>query len=146
MTIPAPLQVAVRKIQDTNLICPTMVSQAAALSALEVGESYCAEKTRDLPAVRELAVRELATISDLCSAPRSEGAFYFFLKIRSTLEPLKLVERLVKEHGVAAIPGTAFGVERGCSLRVAFGALGKSTAAEGIGRLARGLRALAGRT
>ncbi len=145
MVIPADLQVAVRKIQDTNLICPTMVSQAAALAALKVGEGYCASKNKDLPAVREIAVRALAEVSDLCTAPKSEGAFYFFLRIRSELDPLKLVERLVREHGVAAIPGTAFGIEKGCSLRVAFGALEKATAAEGIGRLVKGLKAVVGK-
>jgi len=48
----------------------------------------------------------------------------------------------VKEFKVAAIPGTAFGIAEGCSLRVAFGALETKTAAEGIGRLVRGLRAI----
>jgi aspartate/methionine/tyrosine aminotransferase len=144
MVIPASLQVAVRKIQDTNLICPTMVAQEAAVAALKVGEPYCASKTRDLAAVRGIAERALGSIADLCSAPRSEGAFYFFVRVNSDLDALKLVERLVREHGVAAIPGTAFGVERGCSLRVAFGALERSTAEEGIGRLVKGLKALAG--
>jgi len=41
------------------------------------------------------------------------------------------------------IPGSAFGLDRGCHLRVAYGALQPDTAAEGIGRLVRGLRALA---
>jgi len=44
---------------------------------------------------------------------------------------------------VAVIPGTAFGIASGCYLRVAYGALQKQTAAEGIGRLVRGLKALA---
>jgi len=37
---------------------------------------------------------------------------------------------------------TAFGIEKVCSLRVAFGALETATAAEGIGRLVRGLKAI----
>src|SRR5436190_746271 len=41
MVIPASLEEAVRKIQDTNLICPTMIAQAAALGALKAGASYC---------------------------------------------------------------------------------------------------------
>jgi len=58
---------------------------------------------------------------------------------------LALVERLVKEYKVAAIPGTAFGISRGCSLRVAFGALETATAAEGIGRLVKGLKVIVGK-
>jgi len=72
----------------------------------------------------------------------ADGAFYYFLRIDAALSPLALVERLVHEHKVAAIPGTAFGIAQGCSLRVAFGALETATAAEGIGRLVRGLGAI----
>jgi aspartate/methionine/tyrosine aminotransferase len=42
------------------------------------------------------------------------------------------------------IPGNAFGCERGCHLRLAYGALQAGTAVEGIGRLVRGLRTLVG--
>jgi aspartate/methionine/tyrosine aminotransferase len=142
MVIPEHLAIAVRKIQDTNLICPPMVSQAAALGALEAGTGYCREKTRGLSEVRETARRAFGEITSICAAPMTDGAFYIFLRISSPMEPLALVERLVREHRVAAIPGTAFGVAGGCTLRVAFGALEKETAAEGIGRLVRGLKAI----
>jgi len=140
MVIPAPLEDAVRKIQDTNLICPTMIAQTAALGALQAGASYCRGKLRDLAEVREVARKAFAEISSFCAAPLTDGAFYFFLRLSTDLAPLALVERLVKEHRVAAIPGTAFGIDSVCSLRVAFGALEKGTAAEGIGRLVRGLQ------
>jgi len=142
MVIPEHLEVAVRKIQDTNLICPPMISQAAALGALEAGAGYCREKTRGLPEVRETAKREFASIADFCVAPLTDGAFYIFLRIASPLAPLALVERLVRDFKVAAIPGTAFGIGEGCTLRVAFGALEKETASEGIGRLVRGLKTI----
>ncbi len=139
MVIPAHLEEAVRKIQDTNLISPTMIAQAAALGALKAGASYCRGKLRDMAEVREVARKAFAEIAPFCAAPLTDGAFYFFLRLDTALAPLALVERLVKEHQVAAIPGTAFGISSGCSLRVAFGALAKETAAQGIGRLVRGL-------
>jgi aspartate/methionine/tyrosine aminotransferase len=140
MVIPEHLEEAVRKIQDTNLICPTMIAQAAALGALKAGASYCRGKLRGMAEVREVARKAFAEIASFCAAPLTDGAFYFFLRLSTPLAPLALVERLVKEHRVAAIPGTAFGISQGCSLRVAFGALEKETAAEGIGRLVRGLQ------
>lgn len=142
MVIPASLEEAVRKIQDTNLICPTMIAQVAAGGALKAGRSYCAGKLGGLAEVREIARSSFREISSFCAAPVTDGAFYFFLRIESSLDPLRLVERLIREHQVAAIPGTAFGIQKGCSLRVAFGALEKATAAEGIGRLVRGLKAI----
>ena len=57
-------------------------------------------------------------------------------------DPLALAERLIREHKVAVIPGTAFGMTDGCYFRVAYGALQKATVAEGIGRLLTGLRTL----
>ena len=41
--------------------------------------------------------------------------------------------RLIREHRVAVMPGTAFGAAEGCHLRVSYGALDERTAAEGIG-------------
>jgi aspartate/methionine/tyrosine aminotransferase len=142
MTIPVSLEEAVRKIQDTILICPTLIAQAAALGALKSGASYCKSKVRGMAEVREVARKAFAEIAPFCAAPVTDGAFYFFLRIDTPMAPLALVERLVKEFKVAAIPGTAFGIDQGCSLRVAFGALEKDTAAEGIGRLVRGLKAI----
>jgi aspartate/methionine/tyrosine aminotransferase len=51
-----------------------------------------------------------------------------------------LVEQLIREHRVAVMPGTTFGMDDGCYLRVAYGALQKETVAEGIERLVQGLQ------
>jgi aspartate/methionine/tyrosine aminotransferase len=59
---------------------------------------------------------------------------------------MELVERLIREFGVAVIPGTAFGMKDGVYLRVAYGALQKETVAEGVGRLVRGIKAILNRT
>ncbi|HMV50947.1 MAG TPA: pyridoxal phosphate-dependent aminotransferase [Blastocatellia bacterium] len=146
MVIPEHLFEAVNKIQDTILICPPVVSQFAAAGAMAVGAEYCRERVRQLAGVRELVLHELQQLRDCCVISESEGAFYFFLKLDTRMEPLALVERLVKEHRVAAIPGTAFGlpVETGCYLRVAYGALQRETVAEGVGRLVGGIKTILG--
>jgi aspartate/methionine/tyrosine aminotransferase len=142
MVAPDHLMTAIKKIQDTILICPPVVSQYAAAGALEVGAGYCREKLGPLAEVRELVLNELDRIKHLCLAPPADGAFYFLLKLDTALGPMQVIERLVREHGVAAIPGTAFGMEEGCYLRVAYGALQKETVAEGVGRLVRGIKAI----
>ena len=53
-----------------------------------------------------------------------------------------MATRLIREHGVAVIPGNAFGLTHGCYLRVAYGALPKAATMEGLDRLDRGLRTL----
>jgi aspartate/methionine/tyrosine aminotransferase len=142
MVIPAHLFEAVNKVQDTILICPPVVSQFAAVGAMQVGRAYCADYLRQLAEVRELVISELAQLAEHCVTPPADGAFYFYLKLKTELPPLALVERLIKEFGVAAIPGTAFGSDDGCYLRLAYGALQAATVKEGIGRFVDGIKAI----
>ncbi|MDQ3651892.1 MAG: pyridoxal phosphate-dependent aminotransferase [Acidobacteriota bacterium] len=142
MVIPDQLFTSVCKIQDTILICPPVVSQFAALGALEAGAEYCRDKLRPLTEVREIILHELHGIKSFCTVPPADGAFYFLLRIDTSVEPLALVEQLIREHGVAVMPGTAFGLEDGCYLRVAYGALRPETAIEGMTRLVVGLKTI----
>jgi aspartate/methionine/tyrosine aminotransferase len=143
MVVPSHLFDAVNKIQDTILICPPVVSQRVALAALLGGSGYCRDKVAALDDVRALVLRELSAVEDICTVPAPRGAFYVLIRVHVPLDPLALVERLVQEHRVAAVPGTAFGLKDGCYLRVSYGALDKDTVAEGMSRLVRGLRAIA---
>lgn len=143
MVYPEHLDAAMMKSQDTILICPTVASQLAAIAALETGRAYCEPHVRALAEVREIVLAELASLAPLAHVPAADGAFYCLLRVATTLDPLVLVERLIREHQVAVIPGTAFGMTDGCYLRVAYGALQKETVAEGLGRLVRGLRTIA---
>jgi aspartate/methionine/tyrosine aminotransferase len=144
MVIPDALAVAVRKAQDTILICPPVVSQEAAVGALAVGPDYCRAQIARVAEVRHLVLAELEAVRAFCEIPPALGAFYLLLRVDSRLDSMELVERLVREHGVAVIPGTTFGIEQGCYLRVAYGALDRDTIAEGVGRLVRGLRTIVG--
>jgi aspartate/methionine/tyrosine aminotransferase len=144
MVIPEHLFDAINKIQDTVLICPPVISQFAAVGAMRVGRAYCLEKLEQLTEVRELVMSQLDRIKHCCLVPPADGAFYFLIKLDTAMRPLALVERLVREHGVAAIPGDAFGMDDGCYLRVAYGALQKETVAEGIGRLVKGIKTIMG--
>jgi aspartate/methionine/tyrosine aminotransferase len=144
MVVPERLFVDVNKIQDTILICPPLVSQAAALGALEAGRAYCEPHVARLAQIRTLVLERLAALEDLVEAPTPDGAFYCLLRLATTLPDMVVVERLVREHRVAVIPGSAFGAADGCYLRISYGALEESTVAEGMDRLARGLRAVVG--
>jgi aspartate/methionine/tyrosine aminotransferase len=142
MVIPAQLGDAVAKIQDTILICPPVVSQYAALGALEAGAEYVRARVRSIEETRALVLRELTALEPLCTVAPADGALYFLLRVDTELPSMRVVERLIEEHRVAAIPGDTFGLE-GCWLRVSFGALDAGTVAEGTGRLVEGLRAIA---
>jgi aspartate/methionine/tyrosine aminotransferase len=142
MVIPTHLMGAVKKILDTVVICPPVVSQFAALGALEAGPSYAREQILSIAEVRRLALKEMEALGNRCVIPPANGAFYFLICVDTDLEPMQMVERLVVEHKVAVIPGSTFGIEKGCYLRVAYGALQKDTVVEGIGRLVGGICAI----
>ena len=141
---PEALASAMLKSQDTILICPTMAAQVGAEAALGVGRAYCEPHVRELASIRNIVLSELSALAPLASVPTADGAFYALLRVRTDMDPLALAERLIREHQVAVIPGTAFGMTDGCYVRVAYGALQKATVAEGLGRLVTGLRAILG--
>ena len=142
MVIPAHLRSAIVKIQDTILICPPVVSQYAAVGALDVGKAHCEPHLKDFASVRQLVLEALKQLGNRVHIPQTQGAFYFFIKINSPDDPMALARQLIEQFQIAVIPGNAFGMTDGCYLRVAYGALGKDTVAQGMGRLVAGLEAL----
>lgn len=140
MVIPQHLLTSVKKVQDTNLICPPVVSQYAALGALQAKPEYLKDNIQAITEVRELVIESLKGLEGICTIAPADGAFYFFLKVKSQIDDFELVKRLINEHKIAVLPGTTFGMNQGCYLRVAYGALQKETAKEGIERLVNGLR------
>jgi aspartate/methionine/tyrosine aminotransferase len=143
--IPDHLFDAVRKIQDTILICPPVISQYAAVGALEAGVAYCREQSKPLRAARTIVAEQLARPKKYCTVAPAGGAFYYFLKLHTDVPAMELTERLIREFRVAVIPGDTFGMAgAGCYLRVSYGSLDAATAADGVERLARGLRSILG--
>ncbi|NQT18981.1 MAG: aminotransferase class I/II-fold pyridoxal phosphate-dependent enzyme [Planctomycetes bacterium] len=100
------------------------------------------QKLAEIAGTRRLVYEGLEAITDFCRTPPAMGAFYLLLQLDLAIEPMELVRRLVCEHRVAAIPGSAFGVDDNCSLRIAFGAIRRDDVAEAMGRLVRGLRSI----
>jgi aspartate/methionine/tyrosine aminotransferase len=149
MLIPAHLFEAVRKIQDTVLICAPVVSQHAALGALDAGPEYCAKHRAAIGEVRAVVLEQLASLGDLAQIAPADGAFYTFIRVHlgARMTSMQLVETLIRDYGVAVIPGSTFGVDnaQGCVVRASYGSPQRQSVVEGIGRLVRGLRAIAGK-
>jgi aspartate/methionine/tyrosine aminotransferase len=143
MVVPVALNDAIHKIQDTILICPPAVSQHAALAALQVGRSHAHAHVAGLDRTRLQIYDELTKGDVPCEVPATEGAFYYLIRVHSALDPMTLTERLIKQHRVAAIPGSAFADAAPCSIRISYGALDSESVIEGLHRLIGGLRALA---
>lgn len=143
MVVPEGLWDAINKIQDTLLICPPSVSQHAALAALQVGRDYPRAHLERLDRMRHTVFDALSASDVPCDVAPVEGAFYYLLRIHSTLDSMTFVDRLIHEHRVAAIPGSAFADPSACSIRISYGALEPGAVEAGLERLVAGIRALA---
>lgn len=142
MSIPTHLVESIQKIQDTILICPPVVSQIAALGALAAGRAYCVGHLGAIASIRQSVLEAVNSLQDFCTVPKAEGAFYVLLNLNTQIPAMTLTERLIREHGVAVIPGTTFGMDQGCYLRMAYAALEQATVKEGCDRLITGLRSI----
>jgi aspartate/methionine/tyrosine aminotransferase len=137
--VPAALRESMNKILDTLQICAPVIAQFAAIGCLEAGAAYCRAKLEETVRVRKLVIEALGQLGDTVVVPEARGAFYFLIRPRTKRRPMEIVEELVARHRVAVVPGTAFGVENQCALRVSYGSLTTDTAREGLQRLTEGL-------
>lgn len=140
MAIPQQLEIAVKKIQDTNLICPPQICQIAALAALDAGREWCRMKIKPLIKVRAQVLDELKRLGSRCRMTEPTGAFYVLLQLESATEDIELVRTLIEDYRVAVLPGSTFGIGDQCTVRVAYGSLQPAKVAEGIHRLVQGLQ------
>lgn len=146
MVIPPHLLPATKKIQDTILICPPVISQYAAWGAMEAGNAFWAPKIQALSESRKMVLNELKSLDEYATIAPALGAFYFLVKLRQKADPMDVIKYLIEEHKVAAIPGTAFGLTDACYLRIAYAALPIEPLKEGIGRFESGIRAFSKRS
>lgn len=140
---PRHLQTALQKIQDTNLICAPVISQHAAIAALQAGQTFCQLHVAELARLRESVATYLDQHRDVLTRNEPYGAFYFLIEVQTTKSALTLCQQLIEQYKVAVIPGDTFGISGRCVFRIAYGALPQDELAEGLKRLVSGLRALA---
>jgi len=105
---PAPLIEAMMKVHQYSMLCAPSISQEGALAALRCGDDatkYMRDRYRER---RDLFVRRVNAAGIKCHSPR--GSFYAFPSVASTgLDEGDFARRLLLEHKVAVVPGTAFG-------------------------------------
>jgi aminotransferase len=105
---PATVIDAMMKIHQYSILCASIMSQDAAVEALERGEPAMLRMRREYELRRNYIVQALNDMGLECFMPR--GAFYVFPKITSTgLTSTEFSMRLLREKRVAVVPGTAFG-------------------------------------
>ena len=123
------------KVHDLLVTCAPVISQYAALGALEMGESDVKKFNQGYKKRRDLICSRLDKLSNVFSYVKPDGAYYVFPQI---LAPLSREERAgeglgVRENSwkfaldlldkiqVAVVPGIAFGPNGEGHVRMSFG-------------------------
>jgi aspartate aminotransferase len=133
---------AMRKVQGQSTSCPSSISQAAAVAALE-GPQDCLEEMRQAFELRYRYIHEALNAIEGVDCPECDGAFYAFPSFQGFIDRMdnlrddvELAGWLLTEAGVATVPGTAFGAPG--HLRLSF-ASSMEQLEEAIGRIRRAL-------
>jgi aminotransferase len=105
---PQPIIEAMMKIHQYAMLCAPIMSQNAAIEALENGQPAMIAMRNSYHQRRDFLVKRLNEIGLDCHIPG--GAFYVFPDIRcSGLTSKQFAMRLLEEENVACVPGSAFG-------------------------------------
>jgi len=124
----------VRIHQYTIMSAPT-TAQDAAIEALKTGEPYVKEMVAEYDRRRRLLVAGLNRLG--LSTFEPHGAFYAFPDIRASgMDDETFAETLLREEGVAVVPGNAFGPGGDGFVRACY-ATEYSKIEEALGRMER---------
>ena len=116
-----PLEIieAMMRIHQYSMLCASIISQEAALEAIQNGEPDTAEMREQYRLRRNVIVKSFNDMGLPCHLPR--GSFYAFPCIESTgLSSKEFAVRLLEEEKVACVPGGAFGPSGEGYLRCCF--------------------------
>ena len=116
---PVEIIEAMMKIHQYSMLCASIISQEAALEAIQFGEPDTIEMREQYKLRRNFIVAAFNQIGLKCHLPR--GSFYAFPCIQSTkLSSKEFAVKLLEEEKVACVPGSAFGPSGEGYLRCCF--------------------------
>ena len=105
---PVELLEGLLKVHQYAMMCAPIVSQDAAVEALEHGEDEMKSMREQYRLRRNFIVKSFNELGLKCHQPA--GAFYAFPSVRGTgLSSKDFAVKLLQDQRVAVVPGTAFG-------------------------------------
>lgn len=140
----APHQIidAMMRIHQYSMLCASIISQEAAIEAIQHGEADTEAMREQYRLRRNFIVKAFNDMGLKCNMPR--GSFYSFPCIQSTgLKSREFALKLLEKEKVACVPGTAFGPSGEGYLRCCF-ATSMDKIEEATNRMARFVREIKG--
>jgi len=117
---PSPLIRAMAVVQSQTTSCPSSVSQAAAVEALNGPQDYLRNRLLSFKARRDLLLEKLRLAPGI-SCRKPEGAFYAYVNCSGVIgastpewgainSDADFCRYLLDNYGVAVVPGSVFGL------------------------------------
>lgn len=129
---------AMMKIHQYGIMSAPTLAQAAGVEALDFGDKDIARMRGEYKKRRDYLVNALNSMGLKTLMPK--GAFYLFVDIRSTgMTSEDFTMRLLKDFGVACVPGSAFGASGEGFVRMSY-ATGLDNIKRAADRIARMMR------
>jgi len=130
---------AMMKVHQYGIMSAPTLSQAAGVEAMDHGDKDVARMRREYRRRRDYLVPALNAMGLRTVMPK--GAFYIFSSVASTgMDDEAFALKLLKEYGVACVPGSAFGKSGAGFVRMSYATSYEKIvlAVERIGRMLRG--------
>lgn len=108
-------------VHDALINCVPVISQYAALAALENADSIVGQNKKIYQKHMMLMKKYLDTLSDHLSYVMPQGAYYFFPRFVKSVDVEKFCLALLQEEHVAVVPGNDFGLSGENHIRICFG-------------------------
>lgn len=142
LVAPKHLEPALRKVQDTQLICPPAITQIAATEAMKVGRDYPESFIPQLTKARNQLTNILLNNQAKCRFSPTQGAFYILVEFETSKTSEQLAFDWIKKFKLATLPASTFGIHHRPTLRISFGALAPSRLEEATDKLSQCLASL----
>ena len=109
------------KIHDCLVTCAPVISQYAAMGALEMGEQDVKNFNKQYKERRDLICKRLDELNTIFSYVRPKSSYYVFPKFNKKVSSWQFAIDLIEKTQVAVVPGSAFGPNGESHIRMSFG-------------------------
>ena len=113
------------KVHDALVTCAPVVSQYAALAALEYGHEHITTFRQAFKQRRDLTLTYLDQLSHVFDYQKPEGAYFVFPRVKDVVahahDSHALAYNILEKAKVAVVPGIAFGPSGEAHIRLNFG-------------------------
>ncbi|HBI25229.1 MAG: Aromatic amino acid aminotransferase [Candidatus Wolfebacteria bacterium GW2011_GWC2_39_22] len=109
------------KVHDAMVTCAPVISQYAAIAALDFAEKDIEYFRNEYTRRRDVTMAHLDELSEFFSYQKPNGAYFVFPKLLPKRDSWEFARELLEKAHVAVVPGAAFGPNGEGHIRISFG-------------------------